>query len=50
MMDANTPFSECLLSIHAQSYDYSFLICKAKTKSSDIQRTEKAIVVSTLGY
>ena len=48
MMGANTPL--CLFSIYAQSLDYSLLICKAKNKHSETQRTQKAIVVSTLGY
>ena len=30
MMGANTPILEYLLPIYAQSFDYSFLNCKAK--------------------
>ena len=32
MMGANTPILEYLLPIYAQSFDYSFLNCKAKIK------------------
>ena len=32
MMGANTPILEYLLPIYAQSFDYSFLNCKAKLK------------------
>ena len=32
MMGVNTPILEYLLSIYANSFDYSFLKCKAKIK------------------
>ena len=38
---------EYLLSIYARSLGYSSSICKAKIKNSDMQRKQKATVVST---
>ena len=47
IIGAHTP-SLSLLSIYAQFWDYSFLICKAKIKFRDAKKTEKASVTGTL--
>ena len=48
IIGAHTP-TLSLLSIYAQFWDYSFLICKAKIKFRDAKKTEKASVTGTLG-